>query len=306
MFITFTSPVFKDLFALPQAPEGKSVGENEIKDHLPIVQMMESSHTIKDLLELCYPAFTSKLPELNIIEDIIALGEAADKYGMEDVMKYAWDALLVPPLIEQKAVCIFAIAFQNRWEQEAKVAARYTLHQPLLEQEYMAELEHITAGDFHWLEKYHLECVKKVEAIATSYNLTSKWATPVPGCYHCAYLPPNNTSTLFSRNNPVHTRPILKGWWDGCIQHMIAALMKQTCGETVCMPHFGGKALKHALKYKGCGSKEDLLHDLLGFSDRLAVQVERVISMVSSIQNHAPYSQAVKLLIGLPRLAIRI
>ena len=99
-----------------------------MKDHLPIIQMTESSHTIENLLELCYPKFTSKPPELNVVEDIITLWETADKYGIEDVIKYAWGALLVPPLIEHEAVCIFIIAFQNRWEWEARVAARYTLH----------------------------------------------------------------------------------------------------------------------------------------------------------------------------------
>jgi hypothetical protein len=87
MFIAFASPVLKDIFALPQAPEGKSVGEDEMKDHLPIIQMTESSCTIENLLKPCYPVFTSKLPELNLVEDIIALWEAADKYRIEAIMK---------------------------------------------------------------------------------------------------------------------------------------------------------------------------------------------------------------------------
>jgi BTB/POZ domain len=114
MFIAFASPIFKDIFALPQASKGKSVGEDEMKHHLPIIQMTESSRTIENLLKLCYPTFTSKLPELNIMEDVIALWEAADKYEIEDVMKYARDALVAPPLIEQEAVRIFATALQNR------------------------------------------------------------------------------------------------------------------------------------------------------------------------------------------------
>ena len=114
MFIAFASPIFKDIFALPQASKGKGVGEDEMKHHLPIIQMTESSRTIENLLKLCYPTFTSKLPELNIMEDVIALWEAADKYEIEDVMKYARDALVAPPLIEQEAVRIFATALQNR------------------------------------------------------------------------------------------------------------------------------------------------------------------------------------------------
>src|ERR1700684_792202 len=59
MFIAFASPIFKDIFALPQASKGKSVGEDEMKHHLPIIQMTESSRTIENLLKLCYPTFTS-------------------------------------------------------------------------------------------------------------------------------------------------------------------------------------------------------------------------------------------------------
>ena len=82
------------------------------------------------------------------------------------------------------------------------MAVRYTLCQPLLEWEYVAELEHIKAGDLHRLERYHLECGKKVEAIVTSCTLTSKWAIPLPGGYDCTWYKP---STLFPRNNPVNT-----------------------------------------------------------------------------------------------------
>ena len=102
----------------------------------------------------------------------------------------------------------------------------------------------------------------------------------------------------------MNTRPILKGWWDGYIQCTIAALTKRTCGETVCTPHFLGETLKHMSKCEGCGGKKDLLHDLSGFSDRLAAEVERVISTVSRIPIPTPYPQAVKLLIDPPGLAI--
>jgi len=184
---------------------------------------------------------------------------------MESVMKYARVALVAPPLIEQEAVRIFVIALQNRWEREARVAARYTLRRPLLEREYVAELEHITAGDLHRLEKYHLECLKKVETIVRC-GLTSEWALPVPGCSKCTWL--------------IDKRIIsLSGWWVEYKERTIAALAKRTCGESVCTRPFLGEALKYASKCESCGQK-DLLNDLSEFSDRLAVEIERVISTV--------------------------
>ena len=53
MFIAFVSPVFKDILTLPQ---GTSV-EDEMKDHIPIIQMTENGRAIENL---CYLAITSK------------------------------------------------------------------------------------------------------------------------------------------------------------------------------------------------------------------------------------------------------
>lgn len=54
------------------------------------------------------------------------------------------------------------------------------LRRPLLEREYAAELEHITAGNLHRLEQYHKECVKDVRAI-TDLKSDFKWATLCSG-----------------------------------------------------------------------------------------------------------------------------
>jgi hypothetical protein len=289
MFIAFASPIFKDIFALPRASKGKSAGGDEMKDHLPIIQMTESSRTIEILLKLCYPVFTSKLPELNV-EDVIALWEAADKYGIEDVTKYARDALLAPPLIEQEAVRIFAIACQNRWEREARMAARYTLRRPLLEREYVTELEHITAGDLHRLSQYHLECLKHVRTIFT--DEVPKW-TGLPGCNKCVqYL-------VEERRYARH------GWWVRYKQRTNAALAERMCGQTVCTPEFMYETLKDASACTICFGQQNIVHDLSEFGDRLAAEIERVISTVSGTPNPTPNAQAVKLLIGPPGLAIR-
>ena len=47
MFLSYASPVFKDMFRLPQVPQGDN--SNEMRDGLPVVQVTEEKTTLEML-----------------------------------------------------------------------------------------------------------------------------------------------------------------------------------------------------------------------------------------------------------------
>jgi len=109
MFLAFVSPIFKDIFALPRGSGRHSTRKDEMKDGLPIIQMAENSGTVENLLKFCHPIPISKAPVFNVLDDAIALWEAADKYEMYEVMNQARGALLTPPLIDMRIFAIVGI-----------------------------------------------------------------------------------------------------------------------------------------------------------------------------------------------------
>ena len=70
MFLSYASPIFRDMFALPQVPQGDN--SNEMKDGLPIVQVTEEKETLERLLSMCYPMAIDP-PELGTLEKVHAL-----------------------------------------------------------------------------------------------------------------------------------------------------------------------------------------------------------------------------------------
>ena len=180
MFLAYASPVFKDMFALPQVPQ--SDNSNETKDGLPVVQMTEKKKTVEMLLLRCYPMAAVDPPALEELEDVCALLEAAIKYNVERVEKRVRGGLVAPHFLETDPIRVFAIACRYSLLEEAKVAARATLSQPILSRPYGPELEFMTAGKFYRLLQYHGECVREVQNILTD----SGWSDDqFSRCLHC-------------------------------------------------------------------------------------------------------------------------
>ena len=58
--LSMASPVFKDMFTLPQPASSDT--SNDIREGRPVVRITESSATLQRLLSLCYAAWTLNPP----------------------------------------------------------------------------------------------------------------------------------------------------------------------------------------------------------------------------------------------------
>jgi hypothetical protein len=145
VLLSLASPIFKDMFAMPQSPDG--MNSDDMKDGLPIVQMTEGSKTLETLLTMCYPmTLVNPLVAAPVeLEDVKALLGAALKYDVATVEERARAWLIAPPFLEAEPVMIYAIACQWNLEKEAKAAARATIGISLLEKAPEKELDMISS-----------------------------------------------------------------------------------------------------------------------------------------------------------------
>jgi hypothetical protein len=158
-FLSYASPVFRAMFALPQASQGDN--SNETKDGLPIIHVSEESKTLGRLLLMCYPDDES--PPIETLEDVHALLDAAVKYNMERVEKKVRKRLVAQCFLGTDAVRVFAIACRFHLREEAKAAARSTVGQSIIGKPLAKELDLVTGRQMCELLHYHEKCIEAIK-----------------------------------------------------------------------------------------------------------------------------------------------
>lgn len=177
------SPVFKDMFGLPQSPPAECDPE-DFWEGLPLVKITEDSHTLELLFAFCYPM---EDPTLQDIDDTRAVLEAAHKYQMDAIATRArasWSAVA-----GVDALKAFAIACGMGWEEEARIAARLTLDRPIwpLEPPLPKEFRCVSSENLLRLTSYHRKCA----SAACHFAEDTGWGVQVLNalvCNHCDKL----------------------------------------------------------------------------------------------------------------------
>ncbi|KAF7974706.1 hypothetical protein HWV62_11493 [Athelia sp. TMB] len=188
LLLSMGSPLFKDMFSLPQPPTSSEDGAGETKGGVPVIQVTETAKILRMLLSMCYPMGAVDQPALDKLEDVDLLLDAALKYSVERVEKRAREALIAPPCMQGNEVRVFAIACHHGMEVEAKAAARALLEQPILDMECGPELELLSAAKFFRLLKYHTACVKAARgAIANLQGTNTAPSSIAMHCNSCNY-----------------------------------------------------------------------------------------------------------------------
>ncbi|KAI0295146.1 hypothetical protein B0F90DRAFT_1820632 [Multifurca ochricompacta] len=127
-----SSPLFSDMFSLPQPPE------NEAVNGLPIVHLPEDAEVLDSLISVLYPV-DPVIPDSD--EKILCLLSACQKYDMVAIQsriraEVSRRGLLSPT--GAKAFRLYAIAYRERLVPETEAAARLTLDFPMMF-EYLGE-----------------------------------------------------------------------------------------------------------------------------------------------------------------------
>ncbi|EMD37134.1 hypothetical protein CERSUDRAFT_124100 [Gelatoporia subvermispora B] len=172
LIISQASPIFHDMFLIPQPVSGDDEGFTK----RPMVDMIEESKIWDIILRICYPV---PKPLVSCLHDIHAILEAARKYQIEVVSQEMRRTLLLPLVLERHPCRVYALACIYNLPDIAQAAARNTLHQPFLEDEAeLPELVLMTGLQYHQLLQYRKKC-QEVVATLTALGPFWTWA----GCH---------------------------------------------------------------------------------------------------------------------------
>jgi hypothetical protein len=269
-FLSVASSVFKDMFALPQGPVG--VTDQEMRDGLPVIQITEESRIVETLLRFCFPNILTSVPVLKTVDEMLPMLEVSIKYGIGILENRMRETLFSPPVVKEGAMKLFVIAFQHGWEKETRVAARYTLYQPVWERLYVVELESITGGDLHRLQQYRLSCRTAAIQVATTFDWIPYSVPRWLECLSCGETMKHG----FSEFKP-------GGWWVRYVEAAANELAKRPLGGTVLEPELVKGALQQANSCQSCCQKKEIDVRFKEFCRMFAAEIERVVSKVSSI-----------------------
>lgn len=270
LFLSLASPFFAMIFTLPQP--NSPVYVEELEDGVPVIQMSEDRRTLHLLLQFCYPIALLDVPRLSSLQELQSVTEAAFKFEMDGVKRFAKKTIVEPRFVESQPLRVFAIACRFGWVAEAKIAARHTLRQPMMNSSYFEELVHITAAAYHRLQQYHRICgevaasrAKMQPALA---EFDDEWIWVV--CQRCP-----GTGARARRDTGY---PESRKWFVEWIQTVAAELQQRPWGVSVKKFDLREKAVANAQRCPTCGPRAAT--DLETFSEILAVEIEKELASV--------------------------
>ena len=156
VFLSFSSPIFRDLFQVPQPPPAAG-------DGVEVVDIADPPRALELILRIIYPSSTPF-----VVDDLTVLSEAlvlADKYDIQVARSRLRSSFT--GLIETDPLRAYAIACRYGWGDEMKVASSHTtsIHLPSLDK-LPEEFKLIPATEYHRLILLHSEYREQVRAIA--------------------------------------------------------------------------------------------------------------------------------------------
>lgn len=157
LILSLASPVFKDMFQLPQPPSATSA--------VGIIDTHDPPRALEVILRHIYPSTDSPaIEDLTLLSEVLAL---ADKYDV-GVARSQYRPLLAE-FAKTEPLRVYAIACRLGYDHEMKIASSHStsIHLPGLT-ELPGELKLIPAMEYHRLILLHVRYRKQVEAIATA------------------------------------------------------------------------------------------------------------------------------------------
>lgn len=275
-----SSSFFEGMFSLPQPTDAISSQSNS-HDGLAIIPVSEPSSVLDLLLRFCYPITVIDQPTVGTLDDVVAVLEASRKYGMDRVEKCVLEILVEPRFVKQEPMRVYGIACRFRLDDEARIAARYTLRRKLMGFPYVKEMQHMSGGDHHRLLQYHLECggAARTTALQVSWIPRNSFVWFQCTDQDLAHDDYGGYFIDISGNSMTTSATSRKWWWDNYMTPCATALIDRPCGETVLASALIEKALASARPCQRC--EQFGPSDLNDFARIFAEEIEKATAKVS-------------------------
>jgi hypothetical protein len=269
LILSLASPLFKDMFTLPQ-------GLQSDMSSVPIIPVAETSTTLRSLLLLCYPTAN---PTFNNLEDAKAVMEAAKKYDMEGALSRGGDLVMAQSL-PTKSLGLYVLCCRFGWQQHVQTVAARTLDIKDLgrpRSEY-AGLQWITGLDYERLLVYHYKCGTAAQTLTKSLN----WLEPsnIDMCmWKCLAEVPISHGTArqiyIAKQGNRHITP----WFHEYLVSIGQELLARPCESTVLESESYDSAVRRAVTCSSC-LPNAVVH-MAKFRTLFAAEVKKVVAKVS-------------------------
>ncbi|OCH93746.1 hypothetical protein OBBRIDRAFT_266819 [Obba rivulosa] len=279
VILGMVSPVFKDMFPMPQPKNDNHPTCH--KDGVPVVTVTETAETMDNVLRIIHPMQEPR--HLTTLEQVVPALEASDKYMMNQVQQALVKYLL--SFAASAPLRVYAIACRLKLFGTAREAAKYTLQGPVysLPSPMPRELDQLpTTAFFYALLQYHQRCSK------TATGTISSWIQLLKGeslqqlvwfssshAKECAAGSTIKISDIF-RIVPVEVPVRL--WWEDYHRAAEDAVRDRIAGATVTEPKFLEPFLQRATACSTCRTR--VLVQLPLYSSQLAKRIDDAISKV--------------------------
>ena len=171
LILSLASPVFKDMFTLPQPPPDQS--QNEQSD-IPVVDVPDSPQDLDTILRLIYPGV--ELPVFTGLSTVSALFSIADKYNITSVYPILRGALKTT--LPRNSFGMYIIACRFGFLEEAREAARVSNTKSILDGDYNEAIQSISSADLFRFVQFVQDRERtgrsKIEELLAWYHLCTK------------------------------------------------------------------------------------------------------------------------------------
>ncbi|KAJ7103974.1 hypothetical protein B0H15DRAFT_942012 [Mycena belliarum] len=155
--LSLVSPVFRDMFSMPQP---------ESEPPIPVIPVQEDAAILGKALRFIYPGMEPTIASAAELRDIFDV--LISKYDMQTIIPTAKRDL--ERLIIDQPLAVYSVAVTHRWMDLALAAAKGSLKLRLRVADKPAppELLYISATAYHNLLHYHHRCGLAAQAAASS------------------------------------------------------------------------------------------------------------------------------------------
>ena len=271
------SPVWADMFALGdeprtavEEPSSKTNGQSITTGAAPVVPVPETSAVLDPLLRICYPPPHPKFPSLEALKPVLA---TAHKYQMEGVQEFITEELLEYARIEPLRVYVIALRYDMH--HAAEVAARHFLGLSVAD-EYVPELEDMSAGSYYRLLAYRKRCT---QTLADMFFSRLSWLPEKQPMWQFLICGCNRENfTVVLRDSPDVQRNVAVWFWQH-YRRISGLLSERPCRAALDDPKLNDRAV---LEASACGSCRPRVHDdLHAFTSHLHDEIDRRLAAVS-------------------------
>jgi hypothetical protein len=170
VILSIASPVFKDMFAIPQPiPEARFA-----RDTIPVIDVDDTPEDLEDFLRMIYPFGFPAVLTLDEISRAIAI---FDKYQVQGESLSPLRSLLVSPeFLKNEPIRVYSLACGWGFKREADLAAPYTSFHDVLASARVEDVQQMTGMEYRRI----LILSRERQAKSRGYILAT--SVPCVGC----------------------------------------------------------------------------------------------------------------------------